>query len=276
MDKSKLDMLIGDFHTVTGMEISILDADFHSIAIRRCPYKNLCSYLHTAASALDVCKASDIERLLEARQTGEPLLYTCPAGITEVIVPVVSGEKTAAYLFSSMGVASDRISDGEILERSLSIAPRLNADTLTEYISRFKHLNDGELSAHFRLLKLLSEHIASDEGLLSGEESIGTLIKIYIKSHLTRKLTLSDISWNLHCSTVTLTEHFKKEFGITIMEYVTKKRMQLAERLLITTDKTLGEIALMSGFSDVEYFSRVFKRYHSTPPGEWRKDNKSV
>ena len=102
------------------------------------------------------------------------------------------------------------------------------------------------------------------------------MIKRYIKNNLTEKITLSDIAWHLHCSTVTLTEHFKKEFGITIMEYVTKKRMQLAERLLITTDKTLGEIALMSGFSDVEYFSRVFKRYHSTPPGEWRKDNKSV
>ena len=46
------------------------------------------------------------------------------------------------------------------------------------------------------------------------------------------RITLTDMSWNLHCSTVTLTEHFKKEFGITIMQYVAQKRMEMAEEML--------------------------------------------
>ena len=58
------------------------------------------------------------------------------------------------------------------------------------------------------------------------------------------------------------------------MEYVTKKRMELAEKLLLTTDEPLREIAGMSGFSDVEYFSRTFKRYYGTSPAAWRKSNK--
>ena len=95
-----------------------------------------------------------------------------------------------------------------------------------------------------------------------------------MKNNLTRKLTLADIAWNLHCSTVTLTEHFKAEFGITIMDYVTKKRMELAEKILLATDEPLREVSSRVGFSDVEYFSRTFKRYHGTSPAAWRKTNK--
>ena len=100
-------------------------------------------------------------------------------------------------------------------------------------------------------------------------------MKYYVKNNLDRKITLSDIAWNLHCSTVTLTEHFKAEFGITIMEYVTKKRMELAEKLLLTTDEPLREIAAMSGYSDVEYFSRTFKKFYGTAPATWRKAQSS-
>ena len=96
-----------------------------------------------------------------------------------------------------------------------------------------------------------------------------------MKKNLSSKITLNDIARALHCSTVTLTEHFKAEFGITIMEYVTKKRMELAERLLLTTDEPLREVAGLSGFSDVEYFSRTFKRFYGTSPAAWRKEEKN-
>ena len=55
------------------------------------------------------------------------------------------------------------------------------------------------------------------------------------------------------------------------MDYVTKKRMELSEKLLKETDKSIKEVSILSGFPDVEYFSRCFKKFHDAPPGEWRK-----
>jgi AraC-like DNA-binding protein len=48
--------------------------------------------------------------------------------------------------------------------------------------------------------------------------------------------------------------------------------MQLAEKLLLTTNKPLREIAALCGFSDVEYFSRTFKKHHSISPAAWRRE----
>ena len=66
-----------------------------------------------------------------------------------------------------------------------------------------------ELGAYFNMMKMLADYIANDDTLLERYNSIGQLIKKYVKSNLSRKLTLKDIARNLHCSTVTLTEHFK-------------------------------------------------------------------
>jgi AraC-like DNA-binding protein len=59
------------------------------------------------------------------------------------------------------------------------------------------------------------------------------------------------------------------------MEYVLKKRMALAERFLLDTDEPLRSVAEAVGFSDVEYFSRTFKRTHGLPPAAWRHANRA-
>ena len=101
-------------------------------------------------------------------------------------------------------------------------------------------------------------------------------VKAYVKNNLSKKITLSELSWKLHCSTVTLTEHFKKEFGITIMEYVTQKRMDKAKRLLENSDLSVREISEACGFSDIEYFSRSFKGIYKMSPSAWRKTHSKV
>lgn len=274
MDKTRLDKIIRDFYVISGMEISVLDSHFHTVAVSRCHEGNLCSYVHRTPSATEVCKDSDIEHLTIAERAVEPIMYTCPYGITEAIVPIVRGDSIIAYIIASMGIKeSDATS---VLELTRKALPDIDDVKLTEYIGKMRHLSDAEADAYFSILKMIGEHISNDTTITQSDESIGTLVKYYVKNNLTRKLTLTDIAWNLHCSTVTLTEHFRAEFGITIMEYVTRKRMELAEKLLLSTAEPLREVAVASGFSDVEYFSRTFKKHHGISPAAWRKASKNV
>ena len=274
MDATKLDKILEDFYLISGMETSLLDADFHSIAVCRPSDETFCSVFHRAQGALEICKDSDIERLSVVKSTGEPSLYTCPCGIVEAIVPIIRGDSIAAYIISSMGICAEQGCDEAVLEKTLNLAPRLTHEQLVPRIKELCHLSTEKINAYYSMLKMVAEHIGNDDTLSSDTESIGKLVKYYVKNNITRKLTLADIAWNLHCSTVTLTEHFRAEFGITIMEYVTKKRMDLAEKILLATDEPLREVASRVGFSDVEYFSRTFKRYHGVSPAAWRKANK--
>ena len=268
MSRGNIEEILKDFHTVSGMDISVVDSDFHTLSLTRSPQATLCTAIHRDPKSIDICKSSDIERLTRAKSDAQPVLYTCPFGITEAIVPIIRDDATIGYIISALGIERGR--EEEVM-RACGTCRAISTDNLAEQIERARRLSADEMRAYFNMMKMLAEYISDDDSLIEGYKSIGQLTKRYIKSNLTRKLTLKDIARNLHCSTVTLTEHFKAEFGITINEYITRKRMELAERLLLTTDKPLREIASASGFSDVEYFSRTFKKHHTESPAAWRR-----
>lgn len=255
------------FFTVSGMDVSILDRDFHTVSLVRSPGRTLCAVIHRDPSAIDVCKASDIQHLSAVQAALRPMLYTCPFGITEAIVPILKDDTPIGYLISSFGVEAGK--EREILERCAHCSA-----VLSEEIGNAPKRTAEAMHAYFQMLQMLAEYLADDRALAEGQKSIGQLVKRYIKNNLSQKLTLREIARNLHCSTVTLTEHFRAEFGITICEYIVKKRMELAEKLLLGTDDPLREIAALAGFSDVEYFSRTFKARHGVSPARWRKQNR--
>ena len=256
------------FHTVSGMDVSILDSDFHTVSLVRNPDTLPCTEIHRDPNAIDRCKASDIEHLSVVRKTLQPILYTCPFGITEAIVPILRDDTPIGYIIATLGIETGK--EAEVLRRC---APH-RAQSLSRWIDEAPKRTAEVLTAHFQILQMLAEYLANDGALAEGQKSIGQLVKRYVKNNLSRKLTLREIAKNLHCSTVTLTEHFREEFGITVNEYITKKRMELAEKFLLSTESPLREIALAVGFPDVEYFSRTFKKHYGDSPARWRKRNK--
>lgn len=72
---------------------------------------------------------------------------------------------------------------------------------------------------------------------------------------------------------------FKKEMGMSPLEYMTSLRMKNAERLLSTmwtSGYAIGEIAQMCGFENALYFSRVFKKYYGSSPTQFIKKQREI
>lgn len=72
---------------------------------------------------------------------------------------------------------------------------------------------------------------------------------------------------------------FKKEVGMTPLEYVTGLRMKKAETMLTATwnaDYSVSEIARLCGYEDALYFSRVFKKYYGCSPSAFAKNREKA
>jgi AraC-like DNA-binding protein len=64
---------------------------------------------------------------------------------------------------------------------------------------------------------------------------------------------------------------FKREFGFSPVQYINRKKVERAELLLFTSDKTVKEVAYTLGFSDENYFIRLFRKHTDTTPQEYRR-----
>ncbi len=100
--------------------------------------------------------------------------------------------------------------------------------------------------------------------------------KQYILQHIQDNFYVEDIANAVHMNASYLMRLFKKETGISILEFITEERITLAKELLDTTDIPINRVADCVGYGNYSYFTKIFKRSTGLPPSEYRdriKDN---
>lgn len=95
----------------------------------------------------------------------------------------------------------------------------------------------------------------------------------YIHVHLADPLTLSRIAGGIRVSPSYLSRTFNQETGESISCFISKVRVDKAAELLAFSDMSVQNIAAYVGFSDLNYFSRCFKKYKKVTPTEYRRSS---
>lgn len=96
----------------------------------------------------------------------------------------------------------------------------------------------------------------------------------YIEHNLNDKLELDMVAAALYYSKFHLHRIFTKTVGLTIHEYIQRRRLTEAAKLLIFSRKPILEIALISGYESQQAFTGVFKAMYKTTPAEFRETEK--
>lgn len=88
----------------------------------------------------------------------------------------------------------------------------------------------------------------------------------YMNAHLGEKITVKQLSAVSGKSPTTLNRFFLADFGKSPIDYLIERRLDEAEILVATTDKTLTQIALRCGFADLSHMLRTFHRHNRPRP----------
>ena len=154
------------------------------------------------------------------------------------------------------------------------IQPNDNIDSLIKNI-RNNHLENQTANAALNLALLLNaikrarqlprkEKNDNTQGVISRAIS-------YIEKNLFSILSLKEIAHSLHISLSYLEASFKKNMGISMMQYIIKSRINYASNLLLTTKKNITEISTECGFNSSTHFSNTFKKHMGLSPREYRR-----
>jgi AraC-like DNA-binding protein/quercetin dioxygenase-like cupin family protein len=96
-------------------------------------------------------------------------------------------------------------------------------------------------------------------------------LRCYLDAHPEQPHELGQLALRVRMTTTSLCRAFKRHTGRTLVEYVHQRRIERAMMLLGQGDHSVAEAALASGFQDISYFNRVFRRLSGCCPRDWLK-----
>ncbi len=139
--------------------------------------------------------------------------------------------------------------------------------------ARYYRMNALEL-ALVELCRALEGRESLREPGAYSETEKSRLIKsviAYINEHYREDIHLDSIARQFWVSPSYLSRQFKSKVGVNITRFITERRVQVAQKLLIASDLNITEIALQLGFKNANYFNTVFRKTQGVSPREYRK-----
>lgn len=119
-------------------------------------------------------------------------------------------------------------------------------------------------------LKLISDQSDDFDNDADGSIDLSSVMK-YIDQNFTEDISLDTLADVAGYSKYHFSRIFKKKQNISIVQYISRKRIKLAERLLIDPSLSITEVAMQSGFSSLTTFNRIFKAEKNCTPTEFKK-----
>lgn len=130
----------------------------------------------------------------------------------------------------------------------------------------------AELSIQELLIRIIQKqniNALSGEKLSSQESPVLSVIR-YIKDNLGSKIKIDQLCKIACMSRGNFFRVFKREFGISPIEYILYERIRKAKQMLSYKQLSTVEICYHTGFMDLNYFQRQFKKIEGMTPGQYR------
>jgi two-component system, response regulator YesN len=144
------------------------------------------------------------------------------------------------------------------------------------HISNMIHISEAaELDELKNMAKVVIDSILERIHYIQQNKDIILLTKIskYIDDYLTCDLSLNVLASNFDLSPQYISKMFKNKYGMNFIDYITEKRLNYAKHLLRTTTVSIGEVGSMSGYTDINYFCKIFKKSTGMTPKRFRTAN---
>ncbi|MBS3991394.1 MAG: response regulator [Erysipelothrix sp.] len=98
-------------------------------------------------------------------------------------------------------------------------------------------------------------------------------IKQFIDQHYMYPISLDDVAETFYVSKEHVSRLFSKKYQQSVTQYILKKKMDHAADLISTSQLNYREIAFITGFEDISYFYKQFKKHFQCTPGEYKSNH---
>lgn len=234
------------------------------------------------------CLVFDIHFLLRERFISNSFLYSLLYNQRKFVpyIPALSQEASAISLTNSGFVFKDVAKSSGAVPLGEKNAPALDSDlqahlsgVIVQLFAVLREQNAGYQLKSFGLMYYMIGILEDHDFFLTPEsprEAVSRIMKMrmalsYIHRNYRHDITLTDLSSLLELKPPSVVKLFRDIINKRPMEYVNSYRIHCAMEMLKSDNLSVTDVAFDCGFSDVSYFSKVFKKYAGKTPREFVK-----
>lgn len=270
LDTEQIEKLMRSFHTLTGIRFVLFDASRRELISYPRENCDFCKLMKSCAKTRRKCAYADRRACEKCEQAQAPVVYTCHAGLYEAVIPLQDNERIIGYLM--FGQIADAAERETLYPRLSALSERYGFDecTLAAALVSITVKSAEEIDAASKIMEACTSFIIYKELITPENNRIIEAAKGYIEEHLDGEIDPASLCETLEVGRTRLYELFRAETGMGIAAYVRRRRMHRAKKLLKNTTLSIGEIAHTVGFTDYNYFSRVYKKTYGKSPKRYR------
>lgn len=269
----RLTELLNNLRLLTGVWVNIFDANGRDIKLSGIS-SDFCRLVQNDPEGRERCENCDREAVERCAAQGRPYQYRCHACLKEIVVPVYDQGEPIAYMVF-----------GQLLDDSpIKLQWEQTAKTLGWYKGDLLELKDAffrlrqftarEQRALTEIIQALTHYVLLEGMIHSAQYTDQQKLEMYIDQHYMEKLSLKKISQDLNMGTTKLCAVAKKLSGEgSVTRLISQRRVQAARKLLLKEDIPISSVAERVGFSDYNYFTKIFKSVEGMTPSAYRKQN---
>lgn len=203
--------------------------------------------------------------------TGEMGVFVAPSKCLQRIRHHNGSQGTMKSQWVFMNVTVNTFYRLEDLYEFPLLLPQHMQDTVAGFIStiRFSKGLCAKYAAAYQLLEQLLQVSAP----LAQPDRTMLRLQEYVMEHFRQPIHVQELADYLHCSIPQVYRLFQKYFSQSPANYINRIRLQNAALMLENSTESITDIAVLSGFDDIAYFSKLFREVFCVPPTVYRRQN---
>ena len=267
----KLDKLLSDFYSLTGITIGIFDAQYNQLCLQPREMQSFCRMIKSCPEGKRRCDKGDMELCIKCAVAEKAITHYCHAGLLDTAVPIKFRNTVLGYMMFGQ-IAEDTKKTAHKNLKKLSEELNLDYKELTSAYNKLKTFDQAKIDSVSNILKMATRYLWLSEYIELGYDTLSSQIDDYIKKHIAENISVKDVCNEFGISKNRLYDISHKWFEMPIGNYISALRVNEAKRLLTTTDLPVNQIGLMVGIKDYNYFTKFFKIQTGVAPLKFRKN----
>lgn len=269
------------FRSATGLPLRLVDNDTGAWCLdeestNRSPF---CEKLNLCKTSCTACISVNQLLMSEAAVSG-PTTCHCFAGMSASAVPIKAENKVLGFLKTGQvfHTVPDEATFDEVAKTlSRQGLSKSQAEALREAYLQTRFVEPERYQSMITLLATFAEQLgkhAEKLALISGNSDPAPIVKAkkFIEQTLADPLPLPLVARQAGLSESHFCRLFKETTGLTLTDYINRRRIEWAKRELLKPEVRVSEIAFQIGYQSLSQFNRSFARFTGNSPTNFRRE----